>query len=87
MSVDPPADLTTPGRAPDELRRTLGDEALALIVRLHREFEPVRQDLMNRRAKRAVALANGTTPDFLPETREIRESAWTVASAAPGVFI
>jgi malate synthase len=85
VSADPSADLTTPGRAPDELRRALGDEALALILRLHREFEPVRRDLMHRRAERAVALANGAVPDFLPETREIREGTWTVAPAAPGL--
>ncbi|HZD96868.1 MAG TPA: malate synthase A [Micromonosporaceae bacterium] len=86
MSVDSAANLTTPGREPDELRQTLGDDALALIVRLHREFEPVRRELMNRRAERAVALANGAIPDFLAETREIRESAWTVAPAAPGLI-
>ena len=53
--------------------------AQAFLTELHRKFNPRRVDLLARRVVRQQAIDNGTLPDFLPETREIRESAWTVA--------
>ena len=46
---------------------------------LHREFNPHRQELLARREARKQRLDAGEFPDFLPETKEIRDGAWTVA--------
>src|SRR5690349_12153945 len=57
----------------------LTPEALAFLAELSRRFEPTRQELLQRRAARWEELRAGQLPDFLPETREIRESKWVVA--------
>ena len=55
-------------------------EALRFLAGLSDAFEPRRQDLLGRRVERQRRLDAGELPDFLPETRAIREAAWTVAS-------
>jgi malate synthase len=62
-----------------EYAEILTPEVLALVAKLHRTFESRRQELLARRAERQKELDAGKLPDFLPETREIRESEWTVA--------
>jgi malate synthase len=59
----------------------LTPEALAFVEGLARAFEPRRQTLLAVRAERRAALAAGGTLDLLPETAEIRSSAWSVAAA------
>jgi malate synthase len=54
-------------------------DALALVAKLHRTFEPRRQELLAKRAERAARLDAGERPDFLPETRHVRDGAWTIA--------
>ncbi len=63
----------------------LTPEALALVARLHRAFEPRRQQLLAARAERAKRLDAGERPDFLPETRHIREGDWTIAGIPPAL--
>lgn len=53
--------------------------ALELVAKLHRAFEPRRQALLAARAERAKRLDAGERPDFLPETRAIREGDWKIA--------
>ncbi|MCC6213065.1 MAG: malate synthase A, partial [Burkholderiales bacterium] len=62
-----------------EFARILTPEALAFVARLHRQFESRRQELLARRAARQKEFDAGALPDFLPETKSIRESAWTIA--------
>jgi malate synthase len=57
----------------------LSPEALAFVVKLHREFNPTRIELLKRRAERQEAIENGQLPTFLPETKEVREGEWHVA--------
>ncbi|MGE0386034.1 MAG: malate synthase A [Gammaproteobacteria bacterium] len=57
----------------------LGPQALAFVADLVSRFGPRRAELLQRRRDRQRAFDAGALPDFLPETREIRESAWTVA--------
>ncbi len=64
----------------------LSPEALAFVVRLHRELNPTRLDLLERRARRQADLDEGALPDFLPETRDVREGDWRVAPAAPDLL-
>ncbi len=63
----------------------LTPEALALVARLHRAFEPRRQQLLAERAERVKRLDAGERPDFLPETRHIREGDWTIAPIPPAL--
>jgi malate synthase len=57
----------------------LTPEALDFIVRLQRTFNPRRKERLAARATRQAALDAGQRPDFLPETKSIRESDWAVA--------
>jgi malate synthase len=58
----------------------LAPEALAFAVRLQRSFNTRRKELLAARVTRQAALDAGKKPDFLPETKHIREADWTVAS-------
>jgi malate synthase len=57
----------------------LTPEALAFIVDLQRTFNDLRKSLLAARLERQKRLDAGEKPDFLPETKEIRETAWSVA--------
>ncbi len=57
----------------------LTPEALQFVGALAREFESQRKSLLQHRQKRQSEIDGGKLPDFLPETREIRESDWKVA--------
>ncbi|HEX7152195.1 MAG TPA: malate synthase A [Thermoanaerobaculia bacterium] len=57
----------------------LSAEALQFVALLQREFNPRREELLAAREARKQRLDAGELPDFLPETREIREGDWTVA--------
>ena len=46
---------------------------------LHREFNPRREELLAKREARKQRIDAGELPDFLPETKEIRDREWTVA--------
>ena len=53
--------------------------ALELVAKLHRTFEPRRRQLLAARAERARRLDAGERPDFLAETRGVREGDWKIA--------
>ncbi len=57
----------------------LTPEALQFLVRLSRKFEPNRTELLKKRQIRQKEINGGKLPDFLPETKSIRESEWKVA--------
>ncbi|KHK58456.1 malate synthase [Ralstonia sp. A12] len=57
----------------------LTPEALALVAKLHRAFAPRRKELLAVRVERAKRLDAGERPDFLAETKAIREGDWKVA--------
>ena len=59
--------------------RVLTPDALALVADLHRRFEPIRRERLAARRARQTCFDAGELPDFLPETRAIREGDWTVA--------
>jgi len=54
-------------------------EALELVAKLHRAFEPRRQELLKKRVELAKKLDAGQKLDFLPETKSIRDGAWKIA--------
>ncbi len=53
--------------------------ALELLAKLHRAYEPRRQQLLAARAARAKRLDAGEQLDFPSETRAIREGDWKIA--------
>lgn len=57
----------------------LTPEASAFIARLSSRFAPRVVELLERRKARQARFDAGEKPDFLPETRHIREGDWTVA--------
>ena len=57
----------------------LTPDALGFIARLQRSFNGRRKELLAARATRQAALDAGKKPDFLPETKHIREADWRVA--------
>jgi malate synthase len=64
----------------------LTPEALAFVADLHRGFDGRRRELLERRTRVQADLDRGWMPDFLPETRAIREGDWTVAPAPPDLL-
>jgi malate synthase len=60
----------------------LSPDALAFVADLHRRLDPTRRELLARRAERLAELEAGTLPDFLPETKAVRDDPdWRVAPA------
>jgi malate synthase len=67
------------GRITPEFARILTPEAVAFAAKLQRAFGGRRNELLAKRAVRQADLDAGKLPDFLPETRAIREGNWTCA--------
>jgi malate synthase len=61
-------------------RRALSPEALELVGRLHREFNPMRESLLARRRDRWQRIQSGESLDFLTETAATRAADWRVAA-------
>ncbi|WP_288481958.1 malate synthase A [uncultured Deinococcus sp.] len=57
----------------------LTPEALAFVAELHRRFDSRRRELLAAREARQARLDAGELPDFLPETREVREGDWAIS--------
>src|SRR3954465_14364474 len=82
MAISAPEaqDVRVAGRVTTEFAQIVSEPALEFIAKLHREFEPRRQELLARRAPRQKEFDAGNAPDFLAETQSIRESEWRIAS-------
>jgi malate synthase len=76
-------DLDVTGPIDTGFDQILTPAAKRFLVQLAIEFESRRQDLLGRRKQRLAAIEAGQMPDFLPETQEIRDSAWSVAPIPP----
>jgi malate synthase len=57
----------------------LTPEAMAFVAELERRFGGERERLVDVRRKRQALLDKGELPDFLPETRAIRDAEWTIS--------
>src|SRR5438445_12435853 len=62
-----------------EVDRILSPDAIEFVTKLHREFNPRREELLARRERVKREIDAGKLPDFLAETRSIREGEWKVA--------
>jgi malate synthase len=68
-------------------KKILSKDAVAFLALLHRSFNQTRKSLLQRRVIRQKELDKGALPDFLPETKHIRENdAWRGAPPAPGLI-
>ena len=74
-----PAGLAINAKISPEFSQILTTEALAFFASLARNFEPTRQSLLAARAARQNEFDAGTLPDFLAETKHIRDGNWVVA--------
>ena len=75
------------GALNDQTRRILSKEATAFLALLHRSFNTKRKELLHRRVSRQAELDRGVLPEFLPETKHVRENdAWKGAPPAPGLI-
>jgi malate synthase len=71
------------GRITPEYAEILTPDAVAFTARLQRAFGGRRAELLARRATRQKEFDAGKLPDFLPETRAIREADWNCAGVLP----
>ncbi len=67
------------GRITPEYAQILTPEAVAFAAKLQRAFGGRRADLLARRAQRQAEFDAGKLPDFLPDTRPIRDGDWVCA--------
>lgn len=74
------------GKIDQSHRKILTPQALAFLALLHRSFNATRKNLLECRKLRQAEIDRGNLPDFLPETKHIRENAtWRGAPPAPGL--
>jgi malate synthase len=74
-----PAGVSIHGSLAARYDEILTPEALTFVAALHRAFDGRRVDLLAAREERQKRYDGGELPDFLPETRAIRDGDWTVA--------
>ena len=79
MSIQVPAGIEIRGPILPGFDTILSPDALAFIAKLHRSFESRRQELLAKRDARQKEFDAGVLPDFLPETKAIREGNWSIA--------
>lgn len=74
------------GPIQESQRKILTPQALAFLALLQRSFNSTRKALLERRKIRQAELDKGALPDFLPETKHIRDDpTWKGAPPAPGL--
>ena len=79
MSLSLPAGMQINAPILAGFETILTPDALALVAKLHRAFEPRRQELLKVRVARGKALDAGAKLDFLPETKAVRDGDWKIA--------
>src|SRR5471032_2446299 len=79
MGTSLPGGVEIRGHITPEFSQILTPEVVAFVVKLHRQFETRRQELLARRAVRQKEFDAGKLPDFLPETKKVRDAEWQIA--------
>ncbi|MBB1629759.1 malate synthase A [Cupriavidus sp. UME77] len=85
MAITLPAGMKITGEILPAYEDILTPAALALVDKLHRAFEPRRQELLAARVERTKRLDAGELPDFLAQTKSVREGDWKVAPVPPAL--
>jgi malate synthase len=73
--------VTIRGDAGADQQRVLTADAVEFVAMLHRQFHATRDTLLHARVARQEILDARVRPDFLVETRPVRDGKWTVAPA------
>ena len=76
-----PGGVAVGGPETAQSARVLTPDALAFVAALQRQFGATRRSLLAARAERQARLDAGERPDFLAETRGVRDAEWRVAPA------
>ena len=79
MTITTPAGMAITGAIEPGFDTILTHDALALVAKLSRAFEPRRQELLAKRVELAARLDAGDKLDFLAETADIRAGDWKIA--------
>ena len=75
--------ISVVGSATESSASILSRPAQEFVTALHARFNPIREQLLARRAAEQERIDAGGSLDFLPETSAIRTGAWTVPEAPP----
>jgi malate synthase len=78
--LDLPPGCAVTGTLRPGFETVLTREAMDFVVELARKFGPRVEELLARREARQKEIDAGKLPDFLPETRAIREHDWHVTT-------
>ncbi|MDJ1157912.1 malate synthase A [Chelatococcus sp. SYSU_G07232] len=73
------SDVVLTGKSGARFEEILSPAALAFLADLHRRFDATRRRLLALRAERQKRFDAGEMPDFLAETKHVREGDWRVA--------
>lgn len=74
------------GELTAQTAEVLSPQTLGFLAVLHRSFNKTRLELLMNRKKHQLERDSGKLPDFLPETRYIRDDlSWKGAALAPGL--
>jgi malate synthase len=79
-SLDLPSGCAVNAAVRPGFESVLTREALEFVAEMARKFNPRVEELLARRVERQREIDAGKLPDFLPETRAIREREWHVTS-------
>ena len=77
-ALDLPNGCTVTGTMRPEYATVLTTDALGFVADLARRFGPRVDELLSRRDARQAEIDRGQLPDFLLETRAVRDSDWRV---------
>ena len=79
-------DVAIHGSVSEPAKAIFSKDATAFLALLHRTFNGTRKALLQRRVIIQQELDKGILPDFLPETKAIRDNeTWKAAPPAPGL--
>ena len=67
------------GEKNDSFNEILTDDALAFVLEVEQKFGETRKKLLEDRVKKQEQIENGFFPDFLKETKDIRDADWEVS--------
>jgi malate synthase len=79
MSIGAGQGLMFPEAHWSETQELFPEELVGLVTRLHREFEPRRKALLERRHERQLEYDQGKLPDFLDRKSEAVTGKWKIA--------
>jgi malate synthase len=82
-TIQTPKGVVVKGAIGPRFDEVLTHDALSFVADLQRRFNETRKRVLALRAERQKRFDAGETPDFLSQTRHIREGDWKVAPIPP----